>query len=155
MSSPSLYNFCPKYCCTLSLPENGYMEDVGRSMGTLLVLNPQLSREPDVPDYDGDGDVAVQEAKPRLKRPPMYKVVMLNDDYTPMDFVVEVLQMFFAMGREQATRIMLQVHTQGKAVCGVFTRDIAETKAARVNQYARQHQHPLLCEIEASGEDDE
>lgn len=80
---------------------------------------------------------------------------MLNDDYTPMDFVVEVLEMFFAMGREQATRIMLQVHTQGKAVCGVFTRDIAETKAAQVNQYARQHQHPLLCEIEASGEDDE
>lgn len=131
------------------------MEDVDRSMGTFLTLNPKLSREPDFPDHDDDGDLAVQTAKPRLKRPPMYKVVMLNDDYTPMDFVVEVLQMFFAMGREQATRIMLQVHTQGKAVCGVFTRDIAETKAAQVNQYARQHQHPLLCEIEASGEDDE
>ncbi|MGQ9424550.1 ATP-dependent Clp protease adapter ClpS [Gilvimarinus sp. F26214L] len=111
--------------------------------------------EPEHPDFDRDGDLAVEEEKPRLKRPPMYKVVMLNDDYTPMDFVVEVLEMFFAMDREQATRIMLQVHTQGKAVCGVFTRDIAETKAAQVNQYARDNQHPLLCEIEASGEDDE
>ncbi len=73
---------------------------------------------------------------------------MLNDDYTPMEFVVEVLQMFFAMGREQATQIMLAVHTQGRAVCGVFTRDIAETKAAQVNQYAQENQHPLLCEIE-------
>lgn len=124
-------------------------------MGTFLTFNPKLNHDRDVPDHDDEGDLAVQTVKPRLKRPPMYKVVMLNDDYTPMDFVVEVLQMFFGMDREQATRIMLQVHTQGKAVCGVFTRDIAETKAAQVNQYARQHQHPLLCEIEASGEDDE
>lgn len=109
---------------------------------------------PDSEDIDGDGEVAVQEEKPRLKRPPMYKVVMLNDDYTPMEFVVEVLEIFFAMGREQATRTMLQVHTQGKAVCGVFTRDIAETKAAQVNQYARENQHPLLCEIEGSEDDD-
>lgn len=125
-------------------------------MGNLLYLQLRLSKDGDFdsPDYDGDGDVAVQEEKPRLKRPPMYKVVMLNDDYTPMDFVVEVLEMFFSMTREQATRIMLQVHTQGKAVCGVFSRDIAETKAAQVNQYARENQHPLLCEIEASGEDE-
>lgn len=126
-------------------------------MADLLYLNLRLSKngEPDLPDHDRDGDLAVEEQKPQLKRPPMFKVVMLNDDYTPMDFVVEVLQTFFAMNREQATRIMLQVHTQGKAVCGVFTRDIAETKAAQVNQYARENQHPLLCEIEASGEDDE
>lgn len=126
-------------------------------MGNSLYFHPRLSREdePDSPDFDQDGDLAVEEEKPQLKRPPMYKVVMLNDDYTPMDFVVEVLEMFFAMDREQATRIMLQVHTQGKAVCGVFTRDIAETKAAQVNQYARENQHPLLCEIEASGEDDD
>lgn len=126
-------------------------------MGILLYLNLRLSKNgnPDLPDFDRDGDLAVEEEKPQLKRPPMYKVVMLNDDYTPMEFVVEVLQMFFAMNREQATRIMLQVHTQGKAVCGVFSRDIAETKAAQVNQYARDNQHPLLCEIEASGEDDE
>lgn len=126
-------------------------------MGILLYLKLRMSKDkdPELPDFDRDGDLAVEEEKPKLKRPPMYKVVMLNDDYTPMDFVVEVLQMFFAMDREQATRIMLQVHTQGKAVCGVFTRDIAETKAAQVNQYARENQHPLLCEIEASGEDDD
>ncbi|ENA37497.1 ATP-dependent Clp protease adapter protein ClpS [Pseudomonas sp. HPB0071] len=73
---------------------------------------------------------------------------MFNDDYTPMEFVVEVLEKFFSMNREKATQIMLVVHTQGKAVCGVFTRDIAETKAMQVNQYARESQHPLLCEIE-------
>jgi ATP-dependent Clp protease adaptor protein ClpS len=101
----------------------------------------------------GDGELAVQEAKPELEQPPMYRVVMINDDYTPMEFVVEVLQMFFGMGREQATRIMLAVHTQGRAVCGVYTRDIAETKAMQVNRYARENQHPLLCEIEAAGDE--
>ncbi len=96
-----------------------------------------------------DGDLLVQEATPALKRPPLFKVVMLNDDYTPMEFVVDVLQQFFGMGREQATRIMLTVHTQGRAACGTYPRDIAETKAAQVNRHARDHQHPLLCEIEA------
>src|SRR5690625_5552200 len=72
----------------------------------------------------------------------MYRVILLNDDYTPMEFVVDVLQMFFNMGREQATQVMLMVHTRGKGVCGVFTRDVAETRAAQVNQYARDHQHP-------------
>lgn len=97
-----------------------------------------------------DGGLALQEAKPQLKRPPLYKVVLLNDDYTPMEFVVEVLETFFKMNREQATQVMLAVHTQGKGVCGIYTRDIAETKAAQVNQFARDNQHPLLCEIEAS-----
>src|SRR5690554_5694294 len=100
------------------------------------------------------GDVAVQVEKPQLRRPPLYKVVMLNDDYTPMDFVVETLEMFFSMSREKATKIMIQVHTQGKAVCGVYTRDIAETKAAQVNQYAKDNEHPLLCEIEAVEDED-
>lgn len=98
-----------------------------------------------------DGGLATEEAKPELKRPPLFKVVLLNDDYTPMEFVVEVLEVFFKMNREQATQVMLTVHTQGRGVCGIYTRDIAETKAAQVNQYARDHQHPLLCEIEASG----
>ncbi len=102
------------------------------------------------PDYDGD--LAVEEAKPKLKPPPLYRVIIYNDDYTPMDFVVHVLELFFYMNREKATQIMLAVHTQGKAVCGVFTRDIAETKAAQVNQYAKEQQHPLLCEIEAEGD---
>lgn len=119
-------------------------------------LELRLSKDsaPNEPDFDGDGELAVQEEKPRLKRPPMYKVVMLNDDYTPMEFVVEVLETFFFMDRERATRIMLQVHTQGKAVCGIYSKDIAETKAAQVNQYARENQHPLLCEIEVSGDEE-
>ena len=99
---------------------------------------------------DSDGGLALQETKPELRRPPLFKVVLINDDYTPMEFVVEVLELFFRMNREQATHVMLTVHTQGKGVCGIFTRDIAETKAAQVNQYAREHEHPLLCEIEAS-----
>lgn len=102
---------------------------------------------PDAHEDDSSG-LAVQEAKPALQAPPMYKVLMFNDDYTPMDFVVEVLEVFFGMNREQATKVMLTVHTEGKAVCGLFTRDIAETKAMQVNQYARDSQHPLLCEIE-------
>ena len=102
------------------------------------------------PGADDEGGLALEESKPELKRPPLYKVILLNDDYTPMEFVVEVLELFFKMNREQATQIMLTVHTQGRGVCGIYTRDIAETKAAQVNQYARDHQHPLLCEIEAS-----
>ena len=99
---------------------------------------------------DSEGGLALQESKPELKRPPLFKVVLINDDYTPMEFVVEVLEVFFRMNREQATHVMLTVHTKGKGVCGVYTRDIAETKAAQVNQYARENEHPLLCEIEAS-----
>jgi ATP-dependent Clp protease adaptor protein ClpS len=97
-----------------------------------------------------DGSLALEESRPELKRPPLFKVVLLNDDYTPMEFVVEVLEVFFRMNREQATHVMLSVHTQGKGVCGIYTRDIAETKSAQVNQYARESEHPLLCEIEAS-----
>lgn len=92
--------------------------------------------------------MVVEEAKPRLKKPPLYKVVLLNDDYTPMEFVVEVLQVFFRMDRPKATQIMLHVHMRGKGVCGVFTHEIAETKAAQVNDYSREHQHPLLCTLE-------
>lgn len=93
-------------------------------------------------------------ADPKLKKPPLYKVVLLNDDYTPMEFVVEVLQMFFSMNREKATQVMLAVHTTGKATCGVFPRDIAETKSAQVNQYAQENQHPLVSEIDAVDDDD-
>ncbi|EED32911.1 Sua5/YciO/YrdC/YwlC [gamma proteobacterium NOR5-3] len=110
----------------------------------------RLSSDDEQRDREDDGGLALQEAKPQLKRPPLYKVVLLNDDYTPMEFVVEVLEVFFKMNREQATQVMLTVHTQGKGVCGIYTKDIAETKSAQVNQFARDHQHPLLCEIEAS-----
>ena len=112
-----------------------------------------LSKESDG-DSAIDSGVLVQEDKPRLKRPPLYKVVMHNDDYTPMEFVVEILEKFFGMDRERATYVMLTVHTKGKAICGVYSRDVAETKAAQVNQYARQNEHPLLCEIEAADDGD-
>lgn len=95
-----------------------------------------------------DGGLAVQVAKPKLKKPPLYKVVLLNDDYTPMEFVVEVLRVFFGLDQEKATRVMLHVHTRGKGVCGVYTREIAETKVAQVNQYSQENKHPLLCEME-------
>lgn len=98
----------------------------------------------------GEGGLALEEAKPRTKRPPLYKVILLNDDFTPMEFVVEVLERFFGMGRDKATQIMLHVHTRGKGVCGVFTYEIAETKVAQVNDYSQQHQHPLLCTMEAA-----
>ncbi|MCB1646840.1 MAG: ATP-dependent Clp protease adapter ClpS [Pseudomonadales bacterium] len=100
-------------------------------------------------------DTVVERVRPALKRPPMYKVVLLNDDYTPMEFVVEVLQIFFGMNREKATQIMLAVHTTGKGTCGIYTRDIAETKSAQVNQYAQDNHHPLVSDIEAVEDDDE
>lgn len=93
-----------------------------------------------------DTEVELQET--RLKPPPLYKVVLLNDDFTPMVFVVEVLKAFFGMNEEKATQIMLHVHTRGSGICGVFSRDVAETKVQMVNDYARQHQHPLLCVME-------
>jgi ATP-dependent Clp protease adaptor protein ClpS len=92
--------------------------------------------------------IAVQESPPKTKRPPLFKVIMLNDDYTPMEFVVHVLEAFFGMDRILATRVMLEVHTKGKGVCGVFTHEIAETKVSTVNAYARENQHPLLCTLE-------
>lgn len=96
----------------------------------------------------GNGNVAIEAVKPALKKPSMYRVVLLNDDYTPMEFVIDVLMMFFSMNQEKSTQVMLSVHTQGKGVCGVFTKDVAETKAAQVNQFSRENKHPLLCEVE-------
>ena len=97
---------------------------------------------------DEEGGLATATAKPKLKRPPMYKVVLLNDDYTPMEFVVHVLEIFFSMDREKATQVMLAVHTQGAAVVGIYPRDIAETKSEQVNQYAQENQHPLISTVE-------
>lgn len=95
-----------------------------------------------------DDDLAVQESDVKLERPPLYQVVLLNDDYTPMDFVVHILELFFSLSREAATHIMLQVHLNGKGICGTYTREIAETKVAQVNNYSRENQHPLLCTME-------
>lgn len=97
---------------------------------------------------ESEGGVAVKEARAEVAPPPMFQILMLNDDYTPMEFVVEVLQRFFGMNRERATQVMLIVHTKGQASCGVFTKDVAETKATQVMKYARDNQHPLLCRIE-------
>lgn len=102
-------------------------------------------------EHHEDGDdrgVALEEARPKLKKPPLYQVLLLNDDYTPMEFVVHVLQDVFSMDRQKATRVMLEVHTKGKGVCGVYTFEIAETKVAQVTAQARQQQHPLLCTME-------
>ena len=93
-------------------------------------------------------EVAVEEAKPKLKPPPRYRVVLLNDDYTPMEFVVDILESVFTMERTQATQVMLEVHTKGKGICGVYNFEIAETKVAQVMGIAQQHQHPLLCTME-------
>jgi ATP-dependent Clp protease adaptor protein ClpS len=92
--------------------------------------------------------LALEEARPELKLPPMYRVILLNDDYTPMDFVIEILRTFFAMNHDRATQVMLHVHTKGKGVCGVFTFEIAETKVALVNECSRQSEHPLKCTME-------
>ena len=97
----------------------------------------------------GDGKTAIiTKTRPKTKRPSLYKVLLLNDDYTPMEFVVHVLERFFGMNREKATQIMLTVHTAGSAVVGIFPRDVAETKSEQVNQYAQDNHHPLMSKIE-------
>lgn len=93
-----------------------------------------------------DTVLAVKPVK--TKPPPLYKVMLLNDDYTPMDFVVGVLQRFFSLSREQATQVMLKVHREGIGVCGIFPRDVAATKVEQVKSYVKQHQHPLQCVME-------
>ena len=108
-----------------------------------------MSNSDDKPLHrDDDAGLVLEEARPKLKKPPLYKVVLLNDDYTPMEFVVQVLEQVFAMDRTKATRVMLEVHTRGKGVCGVYTYEIAETKVSQVNTVSEQHQHPLLCTME-------
>lgn len=96
-------------------------------------------------------NIALLEVEKSKSKPPkLYKVILLNDDYTTMDFVIEVLQRFFSMTRERATQVMLKVHQEGSAVCGIYPKDIAETKVAQVTEFAKQHQHPLRCELEES-----
>lgn len=104
-----------------------------------------MSRDPAQQLQD---ELAVQDAQPKLKRPPLYKVILLNDDFTPMDFVVLVLKNFFGMSDDKATQVMLHVHTRGVGVCGVFSKDVAETKVKLVNDFSREHQHPLMCAME-------
>jgi ATP-dependent Clp protease adaptor protein ClpS len=95
-----------------------------------------------------ESNTLLEPAATRTKPPPLYKVLLMNDDYTPMEFVVHVLQKFFNLEHERAVQVMLQVHTEGMGVCGVFTKDVASTKVERVIDFARQHQHPLQCVME-------
>jgi ATP-dependent Clp protease adaptor protein ClpS len=106
-------------------------------------------RPTDIERYDGI-ELAVEDAQPKVKPPPFYRVVLINDDFTPMEFVVDILESVFSMARTRATQVMLEVHTKGKGICGVFNYEIAETKVAQVMSIANQHQHPLLCTMEES-----
>ncbi len=115
-----------------------------------LILGPDKDQE----DQEDQGtSVAVATIEPKLKKPPLYRVVIFNDDYTPMEFVVYVLQTFFGIDRDKATQIMLAIHTHGKGVCGIFTKEVAETKSAQVNNFARENEHPLISEIEPVDEE--
>ena len=111
-------------------------------------MRPDIRAMTDMPE-DGDGDTAVAtKVKPKTQKPPLYKVLLLNDDYTPMEFVVAVLERFFSIGHSHAVEIMLTVHKKGLAVVGVFSHEIAETKVTQVMDFARRHQHPLQCTME-------
>lgn len=107
-----------------------------------------MSERRQKPDFADDQGLAVEEAEPRIKEPPLYRVLILNDDYTPMDFVVDVLESIFGMERMRATQVMLEIHMQGRGICGTYSYEIAETKVAQVMGIAKQHQHPLLCTME-------
>lgn len=102
----------------------------------------------DVGDFGGRGSTVLEARRNRLKPPRLYKVLLLNDDFTPMDFVVMVLERFFSMTREKATQVMLSVHREGRGLCGIYPRDLAATKVEQVVAFARQHQHPLACVME-------
>jgi len=119
-------------------------------MGVNQKTNCSMSENEQPADPNHSDGLALQEARPKVKKPPLYKVVILNDDYTPMEFVVKVLQRFFGLSRDKATSVMLHVHTRGRGVAGVYTYEIAETKVVMVNDYAREHEHPLQCTLEAT-----
>lgn len=107
-----------------------------------------MSERKDDIEIGDSHEVVVEEAQPKLKPPSLYRVVLLNDDYTPMEFVVDILESVFTMERTQATQVMLEVHTKGKGLCGVYNFEIAETKVSQFMSIAQQHQHPLLCRME-------
>jgi len=121
--------------------------DLGAILRAIGKNHRLMTQKTDRRSEHGPG-LVVEEARPEVARPPLYQVILLNDDFTPMDFVVVVLETFFNLDRERATQVMLHVHTRGKGVCGVFTREVAETKVTQVNEFSRTHQHPLLCTME-------
>jgi ATP-dependent Clp protease adaptor protein ClpS len=130
--------------------ENTFLD---RQKANIIAQRAALSARTEMSDNgkrgeEGPGTGVVVKAKPKTKKPSMYKVLMLNDDYTPMEFVVHILERFFNKNRQEATRIMLHVHRRGVGVCGVYTYEVAETKVTQVMDFARQHQHPLQCTLE-------
>jgi len=119
---------------------------IGSMSGSAPIL---ADDDPDKEDGEGDAQTGiVTRTRPKTKKPSLYKVLLLNDDYTPMEFVVYILERFFNKGTEEATQIMLHVHTRGVGICGVYTYEVAETKVTQVMSFARQHQHPLQCTME-------
>jgi ATP-dependent Clp protease adaptor protein ClpS len=117
-------------------------------MNGLGQLTAQMSDKKDSDIRNGDGTGVVTKTRAKTKKPSLYKVLILNDDYTPMEFVVHILERFFNKGREDAVTVMLHVHRHGVGICGVFTYEVAETKVAQVIEFARRHQHPLQCTME-------
>jgi len=115
---------------------------------TAKPVEPRLNDVDKRSNGSGPNTGVIVQTKPKTKKPSMYKVLMLNDDYTPMEFVVHVLERFFHKSREEATQIMLHVHQRGVGICGVFTYEVAETKVTQVMDFARRHQHPLQCTLE-------
>ena len=120
-----------------------------------FLINVKLSDEPDMPDVPGTDDPAQEDetnvllkTRPKTKKPSMYKVLLLNDDYTPMEFVIHILERFFNKNRQEATDIMLHVHRRGVGVCGVFTHEVAETKVVQVTEFAKANEQPLQCIME-------
>ena len=118
-----------------------------------LFLHSILPSDTDETDDQMATSVVVAEPKAKIKKPNLSRVIIFNDDYTPMEFVVYILQTLFGFGKEKATQIMLAVHTQGKGVCGIFTKEVAETRSMQINNLAQENEHPLLSEIEPIEED--
>ena len=113
-----------------------------------MITDQQIRLVSEDEEQHGHSSIAIAPEETELKPPSMYQVVLFNDDYTPMDFVVFVLQRFFSMDGEKANQVMLEVHTKGKGVCGVYPFDIAETKVAMVKQFVEQNEHPLMCDLQ-------
>ena len=105
-------------------------------------------------DFESNSSSLIELEEPKLKKPALYRVILLNDDFTPMEFVIYVLQTFFSYDKEKATQIMLAVHTKGKGVCGIYTKEVAETKSNQINNFAKQNEHPLVSDIEPIDEED-
>lgn len=116
-----------------------------KEMGTKTGFNIRNQSDDEI---DHDSSLVVQESRPDVEEPKRYRVILVNDDFTPMEFVVEILRVYFNLDEESATRVMLNVHTKGQGVCGIFCKDIAETKVVMVNEFARENEHPLLCTME-------